>query len=381
MTNVRGLLLAVIGVLSGAWLSLDFLKREKKPTPPRPEPPSAKVSTPSAPPKKRAEPVPDKSADTPKKPESAPEAQTGHSDVRKIYGPVGYLMELFKRFGADQCPAWAGALSFFSILSIPFVLLCGLALLGYIIEPSKATAQIQHLLASVLPGGGKAAEQQAAQIIGQLNVEKSIHTLHQQRGVAGIIGVLSLVWSSLQIFLNAMSPVNAAFRAKETRGAIQLRLYAAGLLLGTGVLFLISLLPASGVQVINSLHLPFIGSLPVPSPPLISVILLLVGVAINSVMFTIIYRFLPSPSAGVDWKEARFAGIIVAILWEAAKQGFAFYLNRMGSAGYNKVYGSLGGAVALVFWIYYTSMILLLGAEIAKLYSDAREAKPWRHKA
>lgn len=370
MTNIRGLLLAVIGVLSGAWVGRDLLARKKEtPPPPRPAPgPPDRAAGDRAPATAPA------AKEEPSKPAGEPEAPPPvHSDVRHIYGPIGYLMELFKRFAGDLCPAWAGALSFFAILSIPFVLLCGLAVLGYFIEPGQATEQIRHLLANVLPGGGRAAEQQADQIIQQLNVEQSIETLHAQRGVAGIIGVLSLVWSSLQIFLNAMPPMNAAFQVRETRNFLQLRMYAAGLLLGTGMLFLLSLLPASGAAVINSLRLPF--QLPDPVPPLITFALFLVGIAINAVMFTVLYRFLPSPRAGIDWKEARFAGIIVAILWELAKQGFALYLNRMGTAGYNKVYGSLGGAVALVFWIYYTSMILLLGAEIAKLYSDVREAK------
>lgn len=376
MTNIRGILLAIIAVLSGAGVSRELAERRRKappappPAPPTPTPTSAAAPSPSKAPAASKK----KTAPAPKKPESVPGADDGHSDVRKIYGPIGYLMELFKRFGADLCPAWAGALSFFAIVSIPFVLLCGLAVLSSLIDPQLATERIQSLLAGVLPGGGRAAEKQAAQIIAQLNVEQSIHTLHEQRGVAGIIGVASLFWSSLQIFLNAMPPMNAAFRARETRGFLQLRLAAAGLLLVTGMIFLISLLPAAGVQVINSLHI-FNLRLPIPPPPLVSALLFVVGIAINAVMFTVIYRYLPSPASGIDWKEARFAGIIVAILWELAKQGFALYLNKMGSAGYNKVYGSLGGAVALVFWIYYTSMILLLGAEIAKLYSDVREAK------
>ena len=367
MTNIRGILLAVIAVLSGLGVSRDLAGRRARE---RPKPVPATPKPASAPPPPAEKPA----KSEPAKPASVPGAEDGHSDVRTIYGPIGYLMELFKRFGADQCPAWAGALSFFSIVSIPFVLLCGLAVLGALIDPQQATAQIQHLLAGVLPGGGRAAEQQAKQIIDQLNVEQSIHTLHAQRGVAGIIGVASLFWSSLQIFLNAMPPMNAAFRAKETRGFLQLRMYAAGLLLGSGVIFLVSLLPAAGVQVINSLHI-FNLQLPVPPPFIVSALLFVIAIGINSLMFAIIYRYLPSPAARIDWREAWFAGIIVAVLWEVAKQLFALYLNRMGSAGYNKVYGSLGGAVALVFWIYYTSMILLLGAEIAKLYSDVREAK------
>ena len=168
-------------------------------------------------------------------------------------------------------------------------------------------------------------------------------------------------------------PLNAAFRAKETRNFIQLRLTALGLLFSTGILFIVSLLPASGVQVLNSLHI--FGSFADPSPFWIQGLLWVAGIVINAALFTMIYRYLPSPSANVSWRDARFGGAIAAVLWEVAKQGFAWYLRNLGgAASYDKLYGSLGGIFLLVFWIYYTSMILLLGAEIAKLHGDLKNA-------
>ena len=384
MERIHSMLLAVIGVLSGAWLGADALRGRAKRAAQRPEADPAvagskggslalPLTKPSVAPTPARKPAARATQEkTPgNKPVSAPGAEETHGDVREIHGAFGYVKELFKRFGADLCPAWAASLSFFSILSIPPVLLCGLAVLGALIRPAQAEQQIQRVLANVLPGGGRAAERQAAQIMDQLNVEKSIETLHEQRGVAGAVGVASLFWAAMQIFINATTPMNAAFRTKETRGWFKLRGYALFLLFVAGALFLLSLLPSAGASVIR--RIPWFSGLPDPVPPIIAFLILLVGVAINATMFAVIYRYLPSPSAGIEWREAFFAGAIVAVLWEAAKIGFAFYLSRFGN--YDKVYGSLGGAVALVFWIYYSSMILLLGAEIAKLYSDVREAK------
>ena len=295
-----------------------------------------------------------------------------HSDLRDIHSLWGYLKELFHRYNADQCGAWAASLSFYSILSIAPVLLCGLAVLGFLIQdPQQAAQRVQQIITSLLPGDEASAT--AKEIIAQLKVEQSAAALMQSRGTAGIVGVLSLFWSALQIFVNAMIPMNAAFRAPETRGFVQQRLVGLGLLFGAGLLFLLSLLPASGAQVINSLHIPGVGHLPEPLPPLIRVVFFVVGVAINALMFGLIYRYLPSPAARVHWRNTLRAGAIVAVLWEAAKIGFAFYLGKFGN--YNKLYGSLGGLVGLVFWILYTSMILLLGAEITKLIGDAEEGQ------
>lgn len=381
MANIRGLLLAVIAVFSGAWLGLDLLKSGAKKaartvtTPPvEPVRLGAEAGAIALPWQKRGAPPLGSRGKTlsPDKPKGVPGTQDTRGDIRQIHGPIGYVMELFKRFGADHCPAWAAALSFFSILSIPPVLLCGLAVLGFVIRsPQQATQTVEQALTSVLPGTVRTKTAQAKQIVRDLNIEKSAQTLRERRGVAGFIGIASLFWAAMQIFINATTPVNAAFRTEETRGWFKLRGYALGLLLGAGLLFLLSLLPSSGPAMLRSI--PFLNNLEFPLRPLVALLFVLIGVAINATMFTLIYRFLPSPSSGVDWKEAAFAGAIVAVLWESAKLAFAFYLQKF--AGYDKMYGSLGGLIALVFWIYYTSMILLLGAEIAKLYSDAREAK------
>ena len=167
--------------------------------------------------------------------------------------------------------------------------------------------------------------------------------------------------------------MNAAFRTKETRGFIKLRLVALGLLFGAGLLFLLALTPTVVAQVIVNNKFLGMGPFRETIAPLVAVLLAVIGIGINAAMFTVIYRYLPSPSAKVSWKAAGISGGFVALLWEGAKQGFALYTSKY--ANYDKVYGTLGGLIAVVFWIYYTSMILLLGAEIANLYADSQKAK------
>lgn len=311
------------------------------------------------------------------KPVSEPGSEVKHTDVAVVDGSFGYLKELYKRFNGDLCPAWAASLSFFALLAIGPVLLCGLAILGFLIQdPAQAADYVQKVIANILPGGN--AQDAAAKIIADMKVQQHAAELMEKRGTAGIIGILSLFWAASRIFVNAATPMNAAFRTKETRGFVKMQVYAFGLLFGAGALFLLSLLPASGTGVLR--HIPFLASLPEPSntwmKALFFIIFFTLGVIINAAMYTVIYRYLPSPSAKVEWKEAAFAGGIVAVLFEAAKHGFAFYLQRFGSdPEQDKVYGALGGMIILVLWVYYSSMILLLGAEIAKLHSDIRDAK------
>jgi membrane protein len=226
----------------------------------------------------------------------------------------------------------------------------------------------------MLPGGD--AKRAAATLMRDAQLAQQAEELMKARGIAGIVGILSLVWAALQIFVNAATSMNAAWSAEETRSWWKLRLVALGLLVGAGALFLLSLLPSSGPDAVRRLNIPWLG-LPEHVPWWVDLLFALLAVALNIVMFAVIYRFLPN--AKLTWREAFVGGAFMGVLWELAKQGFSFYLSRFGN--YNKMYGSLGGLMILILWIFYTSMLLLLGAEVAKLYKDIKEGRLRRTEA
>jgi membrane protein len=288
-------------------------------------------------------------------------------------GPLGMLKELYERFNEDQCSGWAAALSFFGILSFIPLLVCGIAALGFFIhDPHSAAEKVFNVLKSILPGAN--AGYTAQKIIQDAHIEEQAARLMQFSGWGTVVGVVSLIWAASRIFVSAAPPMNAAFRAKETRSFLMMQVYALGLLLAAGFLALLSFLPSSGPDLLR--RISWFSGLPDPSPWWLDTFFLMLSVAINALMFMIIYRFLPSPAARVTWREATVGGVVAAILWEFAKQGFGMYLRSYGgSSAYDKLYGSLGGIIILILWVYYSSMILLLGAEIAELYSDVRAVK------
>ena len=307
----------------------------------------------------------------------APDTKTADQSEEKQSVPANaglwtLTKALVNRFNADQCGAWAAALSFFAMLSLVPLLTFGIALVGLANnDPQAATEQVQKYVANLLPGPNAAGL--AAQVIKDAKIPEQAAELMKFSGVASIIGVLTFLWTSSRVFVNAIPPMNAAFGVKETRGFLMTQVYAFGMLLGAGVLFILSLLPSVGTAALRQIS--WFAGLPDPSPWWLQTIFVLLGIAINMLMFTVIYRFLPSPAAKVQWKQAAVGGIVVAVLWEIAKEGFALYLRNFGGEnGYNKIYGSLASLMILVLWIYYTSTLLLLGAEIARLWTETQEA-------
>jgi membrane protein len=81
-------------------------------------------------------------------------------------------------------------------------------------------------------------------------------------------------------------------------------------------------------------------------------------------MFVLIYRYLPKRKT--PWRIALVAGTFTSVVWEMLKGIFAWYVSNV--ADYASTYGALAALVILVFWIYYSSFVFILGGEVAQVY-------------
>lgn len=341
-----------------AWRGLEAGRHAGSPTPhsltPRPAaPPPPQATRPSKPLNERA-------AERPKSAET--EAKTT--------GFVELAKEFIARFNQDECGMRAQSIAFVGILSLIPVLLFALAALGFFVPPEEAARYVHELVARILPGAE--ATRAADQVIQQTGLLQSAEGIMKARGWALIAGVFSLIWAGMGIVSNAMPSMNAAWEVKETRSFLQQKAISLGVFLGAGLLFLLSLLPSSGPDFVQSLHIPWLG-LP-KHPPVWIATLMQIGFeaiawGIDIALFVLIYRVLPNTT--VKWRAALCGGVIIGFLWEIFKKGFAIYLAHFGA--YNKIYGTFGGLVLLVTWILYSCMTLLGGAILCKMYQEHTE--------
>jgi membrane protein len=288
----------------------------------------------------------------------------------KATGIVGLGKEFLARFNDDECAMRAQSIAFVGILSLIPVLLFALAAMGFFVPPEHATRLVHELVAHILPGAE--ATKAADQVIQQTGLVKSAQQIVQARGWALGLGILSLVWAGMGIVSNAIPSMNAAWEVKETRSFVPSKLISLGVFLGGGFLFLLSLLPSSGPDFIQNLHIPSLG-LPKHPPFLVAALMQigfeLLALGIDIALFVLIYRALPNIK--VTWRAAMFGGVITGFVWEFLKKAFAIYLAHF--ASYNKLYGAFGGLVLLVTWILYSCMTLLAGAILCKMYQEHSE--------
>jgi membrane protein len=258
------------------------------------------------------------------------------------------LKRTFKQFGEDQLTTWAAALTYFGILSLFPMLLALVSLLG-VIGPS-ATQPLLDNLNTVAPGPAK-------DIL--TNVLTSLQSNQGGSTIALIIGLAAAIWSASGYIGAFMDAANNVWDVPEGR-PIWKKLPVR---LGVTVVLLL-LLTATALAVV------FTGPLAGKLGDIIglgSTFVTIWGIAkwpvllvIVSFMISLLYWACPNvKQPGFPWITP--GGLLAVVLWIVASALFAFYVGNFSS--YNKTYGSLGGVIVFLTWLWITNIIVLLGAE------------------
>jgi membrane protein len=94
------------------------------------------------------------------------------------------------------------------------------------------------------------------------------------------------------------------------------------------------------------------------------------GLATAILLFAMIFKILPSIE--LTWHDVWMGAVVTALLFTAGKLAIGYYIGKSGVAS---AYGAAGSIVTLLLWIYYSSLILLFGAEFTKAYAESRGSR------
>jgi len=261
-----------------------------------------------------------------------------HMPERRWKRVVGLLKETLIAFGDDECSLRAAALAYHSLLSL-FPLLLFLVFLGGVVLSSGNTLQtIQGYVTRVSP--------QLAQTVNPVIAQTT-----RARDTIGIIGGAWLLWSASAIFTVLSSTFNVIWDARP-RHFIVRRLVGLIAVFLTVTLFVFSLLTRT------------LAAFALPPQSALADRLLNGGLDFVATVLIcwLLYTLLPNQAVHVP--SALFGAVLAAVIWQAAKAAFSLYLTS-GLTRLDYVYGSLASVVVLVLWVYFSSLILFLGAEFA----------------
>jgi membrane protein len=281
-------------------------------------------------------------------------------EPRRDYRPEGVgretsllttLKRTFKEYSEDNMSDWAAALTYYGLLALFPALIALVALVGLVGNPASTTHQLLEIVGKL---GPPSAEKTFEGPIKEITSHRS------SAGILLIVGILGALYSASSYVSAFGRASNVIFETPEGRAFWKLK----PLQMLVTLVTLILLICVAGAIVLTGPVVKAVASPLGVSGDAVSIWNVAkwpVLVVFMILMFTILYYASPNVKMrGFRWVAPGAA--FALLIWIVASVAFAFYVANFGS--YNKTYGSLGAAVALLVWMWLTNAALLLGAQL-----------------
>ena len=265
--------------------------------------------------------------------------------VRLIVGTV-------EGAGSHDVGQRAAGVAYYSIISI-FPLLLGLiAVFGFFLPSVNLQDALLKFIGNNIPGATNM-------------IKDNVDAIIRLRGVMSILSIVILFWGASSLFSSISLAINRSWNIIKYREFFIRKANEIGMVFGTGILFLLSL-GASAIVTLTrgAFNLPTTnGSAVYLSGRVIAFVLMFA-------IFLLLYKFVPNIKT--QWRYVWQGALLAAIMFELARTLFLFYLEHF--ANYQIIYGSISSIIVLLIWIYYSSFILILGAEFTYQYTRLKTA-------
>jgi len=279
----------------------------------------------------------------------APEAGPDSPTELKGKGLFAAIKRTFKQFSEDNISDWAAALTYYGVLSIFPGVLVLVSVLGMLSSNGQQT--VQNTVKEVAPN------QQLQSLV------QTVLSQVQDPGKAGlaaIIGIVVAFWSASGYIAAFMRASNAVYDVPEGRPIWKTLPIRLGVTAVIGVMLVISAVIVVFTGDIARVVGEKIGMGGV-AVTIWSIAKWPVLIVLVSLMFAILYWASPNAKTG-GFRWISPGGVFAVVLWILASAAFAIYLANF--ANYNKTYGTLGGVIAFLVWLWISNIAILLGAEL-----------------
>jgi membrane protein len=257
------------------------------------------------------------------------------------------VLRTWKEGSKDNISIVAAGVAFYGLLAMVPLLGATVLTYGLVASPQTVLHNVQSLATS-LP-------KDVAKLIGDqlLNV---VRTSGGKKGVGLLIAILVALWGARNAASSMITALNIAYEEQEKRGFIQVTLLSLAMTAAAVILGMLGGVVV-GLMAVLDTWLPDLGTIGIVAGKVFAYAFL---AAIAAAAAATLYRYGPS-RAKAKWTWITPGSMFFAIGWVILTLGFGFYVSHFGK--YNVTYGSLGGVIVFVTWLYLSSFILLYGAE------------------
>lgn len=280
-----------------------------------------------------------------------------------------YARGLYRELSTKNVFLWAQAIAFKALVTFVPIVILATGVIGRILKGNDAFQTVARFIREFLPPN------QSQETI------KFLNELQSASGTIVGIGSIGLFLSAMSLFITLRIAVSNAFEQNwhEQRSLLGGYAFDIRMVLQVGLLFLLTV----GLSVVLPpfFNNVFIGELGGLLPQLQwwqQTIRMFLPLLITTVMFFQLYYFVPTPHPRK--RSALTGAVVAAVIWEASKQAFTYYATYVGrfdryatgSEGLSALGNTFGLLVAFVFWVYFSGVLLMLGAIVASLREHRR---------
>jgi membrane protein len=281
---------------------------------------------------------------------------TDTTSKMKVKGIIPLIKNTFSEWSEDKAARLAAALAYYTIFSIPPLLIIAIAIAGRVFGQEAAQERIVAQFSSLI--GADSAEALQVMIANARHPGESVAV-----AVFGVIILLfgaSGVFGQLQDALNTMWEV-APRPGRGILGVIEDRFFSFTMVLGVSFLLLVSLIISAALAAIGE----FVTTL-LPSVVILAQILsLLISLSAVTVVFGLIFKVVPDVE--IAWSDVWMGAAVTAVLFVLGQFAIGLYL---GNSDVTSTYGAAGALVVILLWVFYSAQILFLGAEFTQVYAN-----------
>lgn len=267
---------------------------------------------------------------------------------------------------ADGASRHGAAIAYYTLFALAPVLIVVIAIAGAFFGDDAVRGQIVSQIAALIGHDGAEAVQAILQ-----------RASEPREGIgATILGTLALIFATTGAFLELQAALNKIWQVKTEPGPwfdfkafLARRLKSLGVVVSIGFLLMVSLTISAAVSAITT----WLGNRAGAWPLVISAATQVVGIAVATALFAVLYRVLPDVQ--LQWRHVIVGAVMTALLFSIGQRLIGLYLGRTAIAS---PFGAAGTIAIILVWVYYSTQIVLLGAEFTYQYSiyNFRAPKP-----
>jgi membrane protein len=280
---------------------------------------------------------------------------------RVLGGWAEFGRRVYIKAGDDDIFFLAGGIAFnVLVAAVPFLLML-IAIFGYVLKAAvndPQQAAVEYVL-SILPPSQRIVTLTRS-LVGEVVAGRTRF---------GILGLVLFIWSSTRLVASLRSVLKHIFDLPEERPIIAGMFFDLQMVLVAGTLFVFNTGITVAVEAAQAYGVRWLGLSSYPEVQSVQRALArILAFCFILLMFVLMYRYLPKRKT--PWRIALVAAVFTSVSWELLKGIFAWYVTYV--SDWRTTYGTLASLILLVFWIYYSAIVFVLGGEVAQVYDLMR---------